>query len=443
MREFDDRQLRLLAREAKVLCPELRRNQFLDDISLERLRNERFVKMVRHAYANVPMYRRKYDEAGVDIERIRTTADAARLPILEKQDLIDNFPHDAIAAGYRLPELTTAITGGSSGKTVTVAYSERTMRERVLTAYRIYDMMMDGYRPHHIQTYVYTGKYPLAGLTETDYRLEHIWTLDPLDKAVATLRQSKPHMLTLYPSRLEDIRRHLTRSDVETLRERLIVINVKSEMSTQAQRDEWEDFFGVPVLDEYGSEELAGTVAAQCRHKGYHIWEDIQLVEIVGPDGQVLPDGEVGDLIATCYYNWAMPIIRYRQNDLASLKPASEKCACGRNLRMLASFSGRQNSSFVLPSGRFLSSGYLLDVGYTRLMDYRTAIAGWALILETPTKVVFECIPGRDMTEHVRLLIADQIRSFLFDELEVEVRLVNELPVTNRGKRNQIINRTS
>lgn len=442
MREFDEKQLRLLAREARVLCPELRRNQFLDDGALERLRDERFVKMVRHAYANVPMYRRKYDQAGVDIEAIKSTRDAVHLPIIEKHDLIDNFPHDALASGYNLDELSTAVTGGSSGKTVTVAYSERTMRERVLTAYRIYDMMMDGYRPEHIQTYVYTGTYPLSGLTETDYRLEHIWTLDPLDKAVKTLRASRPHMLTLYPSRLEDIRRQLTQSDLEALRERLVVINVKSEMSTQAQRDEWADFFGVPVLDEYGSEELAGTVAAQCRHKGYHIWEDIQLVEIVGPDGAILPDGEEGDLIATCFYNWAMPIIRYRQNDLASLKPHDEKCSCGRNLRMLSSFSGRQNSSFVLPSGRFLSSGYLLDVGYTRLMDYRTAIAGWALILETPTKAIFECIPGPDMDENVRGLIEHQIRTFLFDELDVEVRLVEELPVTNRGKRNQIINRT-
>ncbi|MFQ6550545.1 phenylacetate--CoA ligase family protein [Aestuariibius sp. 2305UL40-4] len=443
MRDFDKKQLALLARDAKVLCPELRRNQFLDDATLAQLRNERFVKMVHHAYANVAMYRRKYDGAGVDINAIRSIDDAKHLPIIEKQDLIDNYPHDAIAKGYELSELTTAVTGGSSGSTVTVAYSERTMRERVLTAYRIYDMMMDGYRPEHVQTYVYTGKYPLSGLTKTDYRLEHIWTLDPLDKAVATLRQSKPHMLTLYPSRLEDIRRHLTPGDVEALRERLIVINVKSEMSTQDQRDEWSDFFGVPVLDEYGSEELAGTVAAQCRHGGYHIWEDIQLVEIVSPNGEVLPDGEEGDLVATCYYNWAMPIIRYRQNDIASLKPASEKCACDRNLRMLATFSGRQNSSFVLPSGRFLSSGYLLDIGYTRLMDYRTAISGWALILETPTKAIFECIPGRDMNEEVRAKIASQIGEFLFGELEVEVRLVDELPTTNRGKRNQIINRTN
>jgi phenylacetate-CoA ligase len=442
MRDLSDEQVRQLAREAKVRCRELKGNQFLDDASLRRIRNERFVKMVRHAYANVPMYRKKYDDAGVDIDGIRTTSDAEKLPIIEKSDLIENFPNNAIAPAYQLSELTTAITGGSSGKTVTVAYSEETMRERVLTAYRIYDMMMDGYEPHHVQTYVYTCKYPLSGLSDKDYRLEYIWTLDSTERAISTLRGSRPHLLTVYPSRLEDIRRQLSPEDIQVLRERLIVINVNSEMSTQAQRDEWAEFFGVPVLDEYGSEELAGTVAAQCRHKGYHIWEDIQLVEIVGPDGQVLGDGEEGDLIGTCFYNWAMPIIRYRQNDLASLRPAAEKCPCGRNLRMLGSFSGRQNSSFVLPSGRFLSSGYLLDVGYTRLMDYRTAIAGWALILETPTKAVFECIPGRDMNPEVRQRISGEIHEFLFNELEVEVRLVDELPVTNRGKRNQIINRT-
>src|ERR1700721_131234 len=117
MRDLRDEQVRQLAREAKVRCRELKGNQFLDAASLRRIRNERFVKMVRHAYANVPMYRKKYDDAGVDIDGIRTTSDAEKLPIIEKSDLIENFPNNAIAPAYELSELTTAITGGSSGKT--------------------------------------------------------------------------------------------------------------------------------------------------------------------------------------------------------------------------------------------------------------------------------------------------------------------------------------
>ncbi|MEV0729274.1 hypothetical protein [Polymorphospora sp. NPDC050346] len=395
--------------------------------------------MVRHAYHNVPMYRKKYDEAGVDIDSIRRASDIARLPILEKEELIEAFPHTCIADGYSPDDLTTAVTGGSSGKTVRIAYSEQTMRKRVVTAYRIYDMMMGGYRPEHVQTYVYTGKYPLDGLPDGSYRLVHIWTLDALQDAKRKLLDSRPHMLTLYPSRLEDIRRLLGPQDVRLLRQNLIVINVKSEMSTQAQRDAWAEFFGVPVLDEYGSEELAGTVAAQCPEKGYHIWEDIALVEVVDEEGRPLPDGETGDLVASCLYNWAMPIIRYRQGDLAALHPADHPCPCGRKFRQLKSFEGRRNSSFVLPSGRFLSSGYLLDVGYTRLMAYSDALNSWSLVQRAPDLVVFECLPGPAMTDVVRERIRHEISELLHHETRVEVEFVESLRVTNRGKRNQII----
>ncbi|WP_229403255.1 phenylacetate--CoA ligase family protein [Micromonospora okii] len=443
MKDFDLEQLKILMNEAPAMRRELRRNQFLDRQELKQLQDSAFARMVRHAYHNVPLYRRKYDEAGVDVTTIRTVADAARLPVLEKDELIDGFPEDTLAAGYTLDELTTAITGGSSGKTLRVAYSAQTMRKRVMTAYRIYDMMMGGYEPHHVQTYVYTGKYPLESLPDGSYQLKHIWTLDPLPAAREKLLASKPHMLTLYPSRLEDIRRTLSPQDVEQLRTNLIVINVKSEMSTQAQRDEWADFFGVPVLDEYGSEEMAGTVAAQCPEKGYHIWEDIAVVEVVDERGVPLPDGQTGDLVATCLYNWAMPIIRYRQGDIAALHPEDDACSCGRSMRMLKSFEGRKNSSFTLPSGRFLSSGYLLDVGYTRLMEYGDALNSWSLVQKTRDLVAFECIPGPGMTDAIREQIRREISEFLFNEVAVEVDLVDSLRITNRGKRNQIISLVS
>ncbi|MEU8787253.1 hypothetical protein [Streptomyces sp. NPDC048637] len=439
MKDFDQEQLKLLMEEAPEIRRELRRNQFLERQQLQRLQDAAFVKMVRHAYSNVPLYRKKYDAAGVDIHSIRAVQDAHLLPVLEKEELIEGFPEETIAAGYALDELTTAITGGSSGKTVRVAYSAQTMRKRVMTAYRIYDMMMGGYKSHHVQTYVYTGKYPLESLPDGSYQLKHIWTLDPLDEAREKLLHSKPHMLTLYPSRLEDIRRTLSPQDVELLRTNLVVINVKSEMSTQAQRNEWSDFFGVPVLDEYGSEEMAGTVAAQCTHKGYHVWEDIAVVEVVDDSGNPMPDGDTGDLVATCLYNWAMPMIRYRQGDIAALHPVDKLCSCGRSMRMLKSFEGRRNSSFVLPSGRFLSSGYLLDVGYTRLMEYGEALNSWSLVQKDKNTVAFECIPGPGMTDDIRERIRNEVTQFLFNEVTVEVEFVDFLRVTNRGKRNQII----
>ena len=152
-----------------------------------------------------------------------------------------------------------------------------------------------------------------------------------------------------------------------------------------------------------------------------------------------MDDGVLGEMIGTNLYSDSMPMIRYRQGDLIALSSHTTSCDCGCNFRMLLNFEGRKNMSFTLRSGRFLSSGYLLDVGYTKLIDYRSALNSWVLIQESVDKVVFECIPGNGMNEDIKNLIQKAVYEALFKEAEVEVRFVRELPKTPRGKRNQII----
>lgn len=443
MKKFSEKftlnELNMLKYDCSKYYEEMYKTKYYSKEKIREIQNEKFIKMLNYAYDNVPMYRTKYDEAGVSIKSIKTIDDITKLPILEKEEIIKNYPHNTISKKYDRSTLRELVTGGSTGKTVKLVQSDETLRMRVLTAFRIYDTILDRYLPNYIQTYVYTTNYPLDGLPDGTYKLCNVWSLDQIEVAKEKILDSKPHLLTLYPSILEQIRKNLNSKELKILKERLMAINVKSEMSTQKQRDEWEKFFGVGVYDEYGSEEMAGTVAAQCKHKGYHIWEDINIIEAVDESNNPVKEGILGEMIGTNLYSFAMPMIRYRQGDLISFAPENEKCPCGSNFRMLMDFEGRKNMSFTLKSGRFLSSGYLLDVGYTKLIDYRHALDSWALIQESKDKVVFECIPGESMTENIKNLIKKEIYEALFKEAEVEVRFVNELPKTPRGKRNQII----
>lgn len=439
MRDFNKNELEKLATKGYEIWKELKHNQNLDREQLDLLKDKKFVKMVKHAYNNVPMYKKKYDQHGVNINNIKGVKDIVELPIIEKDDLIENFPLNTLAKGYTLENVQTAITGGSSGKVVKVAYSEDTMIERVVTAYRIYNMMMDGYPDHYRQTYVYTGTYPMTSLPEGRFPLTHIWTLDSAEVSREKLVRSMPHMLTLYPSKLKDILKALTPEDISIIKTNLKCINVKSEMSLQKERDEWSKIFGVPVLDEYGSEELAGTVAAQCPHNGYHIWEDINIVEVVDEHNNTIEKSELGELIATNLYNWAMPIIRYRQGDLIKLKSEEEKCKCGRVFRMIDDFKGRSNSQFRAKNGKVYSPGYLLDVGYTRLMKYQDHLASWQLIQDTYENVYFDCIPTLHMTNKIKNDIESEVNELLDRNFNVKVRFVENIKITPRGKRNQII----
>ena len=434
--EEEDKQFR---RKWKGFWRELKDTPFLPRPQLDALQDSLFVAMVRHAYENVPMYRQKYDAHGVDIESIKSVKDTVKLPILEKDDLINNFPNGALARGYSIDDVQTAITGGSSGKVVRVCYSPDTMTKRIMTAYRIWDMMMDGYKRHHRQTYVYTSKYPIDSVYGKAFPLNFIWTLDDIETSKQKLVTSEPHMLTLYPSKLRDLVQAMSPEEMAKVRKNLVAVCVKSEMSTQDERDVWAKKFGVPVLDEYGSEELAGTVAAQCRKKGYHVWEDINVVEVVGSNNKPLPDGQLGEMVATNLYNWAMPIIRYRQGDLMALKPKDEKCECGRTFRMLEDFKGRANDIFKAKSGREFSPGYLLDVGYVHLIKYGDAMASWQLIQKDIENVEFRCTPTAKMTPKISGSIQSEVSKLLGGEFNVSVELVDDLILTPRGKRNQII----
>ncbi|XXY54359.1 hypothetical protein WME91_24820 [Sorangium sp. So ce269] len=415
----------------------------LDRKALDELQNRAFLDLVRHAYENVPMYRRKYDEHGVRLKQIHSVDDIALLPIIEKSDLVENFPHACLAKGFTLDNVQTAVSGGSSGVVVKVAYSRETMLKRVVTAYRIYSMMMGGYPPEYRQVYVYTGKYPMDSFPDGSFPLIHIWTLDNLEDARKKLVAARPHMLTLYPSKLKELLTVLTPADLEAVKTNLKCVNVKSEISIQKERDEWSKLFGVPVLDEYGSEELAGTVAAQCPHRGYHIWEDINVVEVVDENDRVIRDGQVGEVVATNLYNDAMPIIRYRQGDLMSLHPKQSQCACGMPFRMLKDLNGRNNSKFVTRSGRTFSPGYLLDVGYTQLIDFQDAMSTWQLIQVDLDTVHFSCKPTAQMTEQIKAEIERRVHGLLEGQFKVSVEYVAELKLTPRGKRNQIISHVS
>ena len=192
--------------------------------------------------------------------------------------------------------------------------------------------------------------------------------------------------------------------------------------------------FGCPVLDEYSSEELT-RIAAQCVHLTYHVFEDINYMEVVDEEGR--PAQGPGVLVGTNLHNKAMPMIRYLQNDLGFIETAD--CACGRRFRALKGLQGRKNDSFLLPSGRLLSSGFLLDATYEFLLEYRTAVLDFCLIQLRSDAVLLEIVPGPGWNADVKASIGSRFRGFLEDGVVFNIEEVKECRKTRSGKRNPII----
>jgi phenylacetate-CoA ligase len=395
---------------------------------------QRICRMVEHAYSKIPFYRDLYDGAGFRPRDLRTWDDFTRLPVVTKDSVISNYPSRMLEVGYDLDRLIVSRSSGSTGKVLDIAYDQRAMSTFILAGFRLYRMGFP-YRPWHKQVYIYTSPYPLRSVFGL-YPLHFVSTLTPVSETAAVLRRERPALLVCYPSHLRQIAQQMPDRDRRALGLKLISVN--SEMSTQAERDELKRQFGCPVLDEYSSEELT-RIAAQCLSGHYHLFEDINYMEVLDDQGQAT-DG-VGVLTGTNLHNFAMPMIRYRQNDLGRIEEST--CSCGWRFRCLTQLEGRRNDSFVMPSGKVLSSGFLLDATYDFLLAYRTAVREFCLVQESPASVSLQIVPGASWNSETERKIAARFEEFLEPGVSFRVEIVTECEKTATGKRNPIVSRVS
>jgi len=430
MRPLSNRERLSLLREVATGRRALRKAPWLSEEEIRDFQLRRIRELVSHAYRTVPLYAERYRDAGFLPEDLQTWEDFERLPLVTKDDLIEAYPERAISSTSDFEKLIVSRSSGSSGKVLDVVYPARTLIRYALATLRVYDMGFT-YRPWHRHVYIYTSPYPFSSIFGL-YPLRFVSTLEPLEKILEVLVEERPHLLVCYPSHLRQVAEMASEQQIASIRPKLVSLN--SEMSSQAERDYLEEMFGCPALDNYASEELA-RIAAQCSHKTYHVFEDMNYLEILDETGA--PTEGLGEVVGTNLHNWAMPLIRYRQGDLAALGPSA--CACGWRFRTLEDLQGRQNDAFTLPSGRVLTSGFLLDATYEFLLTHRGAIRDFCLVQEEPASIRLELVPGREYAEEVSKHVASRFREFLEPAVAFRVETVEQCEKTRTGKRNPII----
>jgi phenylacetate-CoA ligase len=406
-------------------------------LSVDETKSKQFSQLqelVTSAYQTVPFYRSLYDDVGFEPGDLTTWSAFEQLPLVSKDQVIEAYPQSFVSSDFRLEDLIVSGSSGSGGKPLDVAYPSRTFLMYALATLRLYQMGFH-YRPWHRHVYIYTSPYPFTSIFGM-YPLHFISTLAPIDDVEKQLLSVKPDLLVCYPSHLRQITEMCSSSVLSEVRPKLI--SVSSEMSSQSERDGLEEMFGCPVLDNYSSEELA-RIASQCLSHKYHVFEDMNYIEVL--DSQDQPTNELGAVVGTNLHNFATPLIRYRQNDFAQVGPST--CSCGRTHRELSSLQGRQNDSFVLPSGRMLTSGFLLDATYEFLLQYRGAIRDFCLIQESSAEILLEVVAGPKWSDSTRVAISKRFAEFLEVGVRFRIDLVEECEKTRTGKRNPIICRAA
>ncbi|GAA2771251.1 phenylacetate--CoA ligase [Streptomyces showdoensis] len=316
---------------------------------LEALQLERLRATLRHAYENVAFYRHAFDGAGVRPEDCRSLADLARFPFTAKTDLREHYPFGMFAVGQSEIRRIHA-SSGTTGRPTVVGYTERDLDTWADVVAR--SLRAAGARPGH-KVHVAYGYGLFTGGLGAHYGAERLGcTVIPASggmtaRQVQLIQDFRPEVIMVTPSYMLTLLDEFERQGIDPRTTSLKVGVFGAEPWTEEMRREIEERFDLDAVDIYGLSEVMGPgVAQECveTKDGLHIWEDHFYPEIVDPiTGEVLPDGEEGELVFTSLTKEAMPVIRYRTRDLTRLLPGT-----ARVFRRMEKVTGRSDDMVIL-----------------------------------------------------------------------------------------------
>ncbi|MGE5772971.1 MAG: phenylacetate--CoA ligase family protein [Hyphomicrobiales bacterium] len=319
---------------------------------LTALQTARLKQTLEDAYANVPHYRKKFDESGVSAADLKDLSDIVRFPFTLKSDLRDNYPFGMVAVP-REQLLRVHASSGTSGKPTVVGYTERDLDTWANLMARCFASA--GALPGDIVHNAY-GYGLFTGGLGAHYGAERLGcTVIPVsgggtERQVTLLSDFKASVLCATPSYAVNIAEVAQKMGVDLKQSALRVGLFGAEPWSDAMRRDLENRLGLKAVDVYGLSEIMGPgVACECHEvqSGLHGWEDHFLFETIDPKTlQTLPIGATGELVITTLTKEAQPMIRYRTRDITRL--SNEPCACGRTHIRIMRVTGRNDDMLII-----------------------------------------------------------------------------------------------
>jgi phenylacetate-CoA ligase len=317
---------------------------------LRALQLERLQWTLRHAYENVPHYRAAFDAAGVHPDDCRELADLSRFPTTSKADLRDNYPFGMFAVPQDQVRRVHA-SSGTTGRPTVVGYTERDIDTWATIMARSIRAAggRSGDKLHNAYGYgLFTG-----GLG-AHYGAEKLGcTVIPISggmtpRQVQLITDFEPRVIMVTPSYMLTVIDEFEKQGLDPGASSLEIGIFGAEPWTEQMRLEMEERAGIHAVDIYGLSEVMGPgVAQECveTKDGLHVWEDHFYPEVIDPlTGEVLPEGEQGELVLTSLTKEAMPVIRYRTRDLTRLLPGTAR----PGMRRIEKITGRTDDMIIL-----------------------------------------------------------------------------------------------
>ena len=334
------------------LTPKKHELEPIEIASIDEIKALQLVRLkwsVDHAYKNVAFYKKKYDEVGIHPSDLKYLEDIKLFPFTTKEDLRKNYPFNMFA--HKLKDIARIhASSGTTGKPTVVAYTKNDLEmwehliERCLRA----SGMKKGDMLHNAYGYgLFTGGLGLHGGAE-----KMGLTVIPVSggmtaRQVQLINDFKPKGITVTPSYILSILDEFKAQGLDPKKSSLEVGIFGAEPWTNSMRSEIESQFDMHAVDIYGLSEVLGPgVANECVESkdGLHVWEDYFYPEIINVEtGNVLEDGEKGELVFSSLCKEAFPIIRYRTKDLTKLMKGT-----ARSMRRMEKITGRSDDMMII-----------------------------------------------------------------------------------------------
>lgn len=317
---------------------------------LTKIQNERLQETVKHVYENMAPYRAKMEEAGVTPDDIQSIEDLHKLPFLTKDFLRENYP-DKLCAVPKTDCVRIQSTSGTTGKRVVMFYTQNDVdiwdeccARAIAAAGGTEDDVVHvsyGYGLFTGGAGLHGGSHKLGSLTLPMSSGNTARQLQFMQDLGSTILCCTPSYAAYLAESIAE----------EGIKDNLSLKSgiFGAEAWSDEMRADIEKSLGIKAYDIYGLTEISGPgVAFECEcQNGLHVNEDHFIPEIIDPNtGEVLPDGEEGELVFSCISKKAMPLLRYRTRDITSL--THEKCECGRTIARIERLKGRTDDMLII-----------------------------------------------------------------------------------------------
>lgn len=412
---------------------------------LRALQSARLIKMVKNAYENIPFYKKKFDEIGLKPEDIHSIDDITKLPFTVKTDLRDNYPFGLFAC--KKDELVRIhASSGTTGKPTVVGYTKAdidvwadgaaraicaaggTKNDTIHVSYG-YGLFTGGLGLHYGAEYMGATALPASsGNTQRQIQMLQDFGSDILC--------CTPSYAMFIGETIRDMG-----IDPKTLKVRAGIFG--AEPWTDEMRKQIEELLDIKAYDIYGLSEIAGPgVSYNCEcQNGMHVCEDYFYPEIIDPDtGEVLPDGQYGELVFTCIGKEALPLVRYRTRDICAL--TREQCACGRTTVRMTKPKGRSDDMLIIRGINVFPSqvehvllSLNMNPNYLIIVDRKGSLDTMEVQVEMNPDMFSDTVKGMEKTEKT---IENALQSTLNIHAKVRLMAPGSLP-RSEGKAKRVI----